>query len=150
MAAKVHNGAVGRCQTMTRHGVLSLLAIVCAASLAVCSAGDGVAERDSAAPAEPDGGPGTEITVSGPIGQVLDAYVFEVGKNDGEPVIVVALRGVGGMASGTEVDVTGTVDTFDVARIERRIGARLKPELNRFNGRPCLIARRIVARQGPG
>lgn len=43
--------------------------------------------------------------------------------------------------------LTGTVDTFEVAVIERRIGARLKPELNRYNGRPRLIARRIATRE---
>jgi len=112
--------------------------------LSGCSTGDEGPTESTAIPRDSGDPSAVEITVTGRVGQVLDTYVFEIGTLSGEPVLVVAPPGVPAAPSGTEVEVTGSVVTFDVAAIERRLGAGLNPELQRFNGRPSVVARRIM------
>ncbi len=86
--------------------------------------------------------------MSGPVAMVVDAHVFEIGTDGGEPVLVVAPAGAGRLAPGSETEVTGTVETFDLAAIQQRTRAPLNPALQRLNGRPCVVARTVQARAG--
>lgn len=116
---------------------------------AACS-GDGEPQRRSAPPTLPERAAGPEITVRGRLARVFDAHVFEIGGAPREPVLVVSAKGLDGVAPGAEVEVTGTVETFEITSMERRIGARLNPELEQFNGRTCLLATMIIPARGAG
>lgn len=130
--------------------VLPRLAVVLALALFGCSDGDVVSGGEHLAPPPSGGALAGEITVSGPVSRVLDAYVFEIGTDGGEPVLVVAPGGPGPLVAGVAAEVTGTVETFDVAAIQPRIRAPLNPELHRLNGRRCVVARTVKARAGAG
>ncbi len=130
--------------------VLSRLALVLVVALPGCTEGDTLPGPDTVAPGPSGGEAGAEITVTGPVGRIVDPHVFEIGTHDGEPVLVVVPPGAGGVASGAEAEVTGTVETFDLPGIERSIGVRLDPGLVRFNGRSCVIARTVKERGGTG
>ncbi len=121
-------------------------AIVVAMALSGCTVGEGAGDQDPVAPVGP-GEPGSEITVSGPVSRLVDAHVFEIGTDGGEPVLVVALAGARGLMAGVAAEVTGTVETFEAAAIERRIGVPLHPDLHRLNGRRCVVARTVEVRE---
>lgn len=140
--------AVERCHetvTCRRSGRVAIAALLCAVVLSGCSLGDEGPTESTVIPRDSGDPSAVEITVTGRVAQVLDTYVFEIGTPSGEPVLVVAPPGVPAAPGGTDVEVTGSVVTFDVAAIERRLGAGLNPELQRFNGRPSVVAKRIMA-----
>ncbi len=130
--------------------VPACLAVLLTVAMSACSVGDGSPGGEVFPTAPPGGALGGEITVSGPIAMVLDAHVFEIGTDGGEPVLVVALAGAGPLVTGAEAEVTGTVETFDLAAIQQRITVPLNPALRRLNGRPCVVARTVKARAGMG
>ncbi|MDP9071471.1 MAG: hypothetical protein M3N68_09360 [Actinomycetota bacterium] len=132
---------------------LRLLAALTAALVTILATGcsrDGEPERRGVPPTLPERAAGVEITVRGRVVRVLDAHVFEIGGETGEPVLVVAANGMAGVAPVADVEATGTVETFEIGSMERRIGARLKPELQQFNGRTCVVATRIMPAAGAG
>ncbi len=125
--------------------VLPRLLVLTAMALYGCSARDGAGGQDPVGPAG-TGESGAEITVSGPVSRLVDAHVFEIGTDGGEPVLVVARAGPRGLMTGVAAEVTGTVETFELAAIERRIGIRLPAHLYHLNGRPCVVARTVEVR----
>ncbi len=132
-----------------RPPVLACLGLLLAMTLSACTVGDGATDGEVVAEVSHGDEVVGEITVSGPVGQVVNLHVFEIGTDGGESVLVVAPAGVGPLASGVEAEVTGTVETFDFAAIQARIGAPLDRELHRLNGRPCLVARILRSLPGP-
>jgi hypothetical protein len=103
---------------------------------------------------EPAGAPRTtadastlEVTVDGRVERAIDRHVFEVGGDATTPVVVVWRRPEPVLQAGVVVQVTGTVTTFDVGTIERRLGIDLADHrVASVRGKDVLVARELTIR----
>lgn len=94
------------------------------------------------APSTVGGGetPGPELTVSGRVTRTVTAYVFEVGREEAGPLLVVSPRRNSAPA-GAVVQVTGRVRTLRVVPLAAELRIDLDdPRLRRFEGQTVLVA----------
>jgi len=138
---------------------LATITVVAGALVAGCSGGDGPEVSDAGAstvPA-PDETPSTEqatsttegstppavveITVTGRVSGVVDAYLFSIARDDAEPIVVLLRPGLPAVRIGRTVEVTGSVRPFILDELERELGVPLDDRrARRFEGQPVLVA----------
>lgn len=91
-----------------------------------------------------DLGSGVEITVAGRVTRVVDAYVFLIGADGADPVVVLVPRGSSGVRTGSTVEATGALRRLAIAAVEAEFGIDLDDRRARdLEGRPALVATRL-------
>ncbi len=79
-----------------------------------------------------------DVTVRGPVTEVLGGHALTVGRSGQEPLVVV-FRHPPAVPVGAVVEVTGRVRTLRVVELEGELGIDLEPEVERFEGASCLV-----------
>lgn len=152
-----------------------MLVLGCGVSLAVmgaCSRESSTTAETAAPPSptisniseKPDSFLGQTVTVKGEIKEIKGTrmmWISPPGREIGKDLLVASKREwprVEGRpteawpAKNDAVEVTGTVQKFDAALLEREVGIKLEPanDIGDWNGKPVLLASRIIVTPGPG
>ena len=117
---------------------LTLLAAVAAMPLL---GGCGHGGPDGAAPGpapRPQLSTGRDVTVRGPVTQVLSGHVVTIGGAGQDPLVVV-FRQPTAVTLGRVLEVTGRVRTFRAAELEAEVGTDLAAAVGRFEGATYLL-----------
>ncbi len=92
---------------------------------------------------------GQSVTVRGPVTEIVNTMLFTVTDpaiGDATGVLVMVPTGSFAVGQGQQVEVTGIMQQFDLAELERTLGVDIDDTVAaNFSGRPVVIATQVNA-----